>query len=152
MLVLNDGQRTTLAEEGAGLLLGIGASCPDLALPDMRGAVHRLSDLHGQTVALVVVAPVCATSRELAARLGEASPLDRCALLVVSVGNSISAAKLKAACGLREPVLVDSVGLMQQLYGTKSVPTAYVIGSRGQLVATARGPRCWRTLNTACGG
>jgi len=155
-------RRTALAVLAAGLLparveaeplplieLPGAVPAPDFALPDLTGAVHRLSDYRGQPVLVSFWAVWCPPCRR---ELADLSDLRRrlggtaAEVFAVNLGDGreriASFLADHPAPGL--PVLLDDEKSTAAAWHVRGLPVAYVVDPNGILCLGALGERDWR--------
>jgi peroxiredoxin len=127
-----------------------GFIAPDFELPDLRGRVHRLSDLRGKVVFLNLWATWCPPCRmEMPAMetlYHRLKHLDF-AMLAVSEdeGGAAVVAPFVSELGLSFPVLLDPAGRLSTRYGVTGYPETFIIDRHGQVVNHIIGPAEWES-------
>lgn len=120
----------------------IGARAPELALPDLRGEVHRLSQLEGKFVVLEWIAPDCPYVAKHHAtyptipNLVEKFRDQNVVWLAIASGAAANPEALAArveAWKIRYPVLLDADGRVAMAYGAHATPHVFVIDGSGVL-------------------
>jgi len=118
-----------------------------LALPDLQGTVHRLSDYRGKVVLLNFWASWCAPCREempSIERLRRALRTEAFVVLAVNVGEDARAARSFAwAVGIDFTVLVDRDRQAAREWGTRALPTTFIVGPDGRVRYSHVGARDW---------
>ena len=120
---------------------------PDFSLSDLNGKAVALRDLRGRLVLLNIWTTWCPACRD------EMPSLERLHQEFGVGGVSILAAshredpeevrKFVGEFKLTMPVLLDQDGRVGELYGLVGLPTTFLIGPDGRLIARAIGPRDW---------
>jgi len=120
---------------------------PDFSLSDLDGNVVALNGLRGRLVLLNIWTTWCPACRE------EMPSLERLHREFDTRGVSVLAAshredpeevrKFVREFNLTMPVLLDRDGGIGELYGLQWLPTTFLIGPDGRLIARAIGPRDW---------
>ncbi|MBI1734528.1 MAG: TlpA family protein disulfide reductase [Candidatus Rokubacteria bacterium] len=120
---------------------------PEFALPALDGATVELSGLRGRVVVLNIWATWCPACRD------EMPSLERLHREFDSQGVSVLAASLRedhedVETFVREfkltmPTLLDRDGRVGERYGIQWLPTTFLIGPDGRLIARAIGPKDW---------
>jgi len=121
---------------------------PAFRLPVFGGKTLGLEDLRGRYVLLNFWAtwcPPCVKEMPSMQRLQDALPSDR--FQVVAISSDTRGARAVAPfvkrLGIHFPVLLDRDGAIAGRYGARELPTTFLIGPRGEVVAAARGARAW---------
>lgn len=120
---------------------------PEFSLPGLRGTTVELKGLRGRVVLLNVWATWCPACRD------EMPSLERLHREFDARGVSVLAASLREdteevqkfvdELRLTMPVILDRDGRVGELYGVQWLPTTFLIGPDGRLIARAIGPRDW---------
>lgn len=120
---------------------------PDFSLSDLDGKAVALKDLRGRLVLLNIWTTWCPACRE------EMPSLERLHREFDTRGVSVLAAshredpeevrKFAHEFNLTMPTLLDQDGRVGELYGLQGLPTTFLIGPDGRLIARAIGPRDW---------
>lgn len=120
---------------------------PDFSLSDLDGKAIALKDLRGRLVLLNIWTTWCPACRE------EMPSLERLHREFDTRGVSVLAAshredpeevrRFMGEFNLTMPVLLDEDGRVGELYGLLGLPTTFLIGPDGRLIARAIGPRDW---------
>jgi peroxiredoxin len=110
---------------------------PELELPDLQGASHRLSDYRGRIVVLNFWSGECPWSERADRHLLEVLQpwAERAALLSVASNANEPEDLIRTAARQRgvTPILRDSAGSAARLYGARATPHAFVIDEAGIL-------------------
>lgn len=120
-------------------IVEVGSEAPEIALPDLHGRVHRLSEERGRVVAIVFWSAECPWSKrgdehihnqEVPWVWGEGALLWR-----VASNETESLEVLQAVSEERSlaPVLLDPDQEAADLYGARTTPHVYVIDGEGIL-------------------
>jgi peroxiredoxin len=121
---------------------------PDFTLPDLDGQPFRLRQLEGRLVLLNFWATWCApclTEMPSMQRLHQTFKQTEFALLAVSLDRQGGPA-VKAFAEARQltfPILLDPTNEVSRAYGVRGLPSTYLIGPDGYLIAAAVGARDW---------
>jgi thiol-disulfide isomerase/thioredoxin len=121
----------------------------DFELEDLSGTVRRLSDFNGKVVFLNFWATWCGPCRfempsmEKLYRKYKDSGLEIVAVNLQEDRNSVQ--RFVDEYGLSFPVLLDKTGRIGATYGARSIPTTYIIGRDGTVLAGTIGTREWDT-------
>lgn len=126
---------------------GSGPAAPALALPDLQGRMHRLSDYRGKVVLLNFWASWCAPCRaEMPSieRLRRTLRGEPFAVLAVNVDEDARAARrFVERTGIGFTVLVDPDARAAREWGTRALPTTFIIGPDGRVRFRHVGARDW---------
>lgn len=119
-------------------LLEIGSSAPQFALKDIRGVIHRLSDLRGRRVAVLLVSSLDESGRAaIRAFLQRFSAHPGYYPMIVITNPDRAAVRRLAAAGITMPILFGD-GEFQAAYRLpRGGDALYVISERGA-IAQAR--------------
>jgi len=124
-----------------------GAQTPALSLPDLQGKVHRLSDYHGKVVLLNFWASWCAPCRaEMPSIEGLRRELrgEPFIVLAVNVGEDARVARRFAErADIGFTVLIDGDGKTAHAWGTRALPTTFIVGPDGRVRYSHVGARDW---------
>lgn len=124
------------------------AAPPDLALKDLQGREHRLSDYRGKVVVLNFWATWCEPCREempSMERLHHAYKDRGLVVLAISLdsqGASVVNPFVKKFA-LTFPVGLDPKMVVRERYGVWAVPSTFIIDRQGKRVLFANGSREW---------
>jgi thiol-disulfide isomerase/thioredoxin len=133
-----------------------GAEAPDFTGPLLAGGQFRLSESHGQPLALVFWASWCKPCRaelpgvERLSRRLASEPGHRVRVVAVNTeGDRDAAAEGVRELGLTMPVVLDD-GSASSLYHVRSIPYTVLVGADGKVAHALRGVRSedelWREL------
>jgi peroxiredoxin len=110
---------------------------PDLELPDLDGAPHRLADYRGHAVVINFWSAECPWSERADRHLLEVlGPLDGRAVLLPVASNANEPEELLREVGQRRGlplILRDSGGAVARLFGAQTTPHAFVVDRSGIL-------------------
>ena len=119
----------------------------DFELSDLRGNSRKLSDFQGKLIILNFWATWCPPCR------AEMPSMERLYRKLKAEGLEIVAIDLREGANLVEPfvkeysltfpVLLDRDGRVGAKYGVRSIPTTYVIGRDGTVIAGRIGGQEW---------
>jgi thiol-disulfide isomerase/thioredoxin len=122
---------------------------PAFELFDLAGRPVSLIDFRGRVVILTFWATWCEPCREeMPAMMKLARELGERGLAVVAVNVKEPAARVEAfvkELGLTFAVILDSRGEVSDRYQLQALPTTYLIGRDGNLLALALGYRDWES-------
>ncbi|MFF3216885.1 redoxin domain-containing protein [Streptomyces sp. NPDC002886] len=113
-----------------------GATAPDFTLPDADGVPHSLSDLRGRKVALVFWGSWCGCRYDLPEweRRHAALAEHGFSVLSVAVDRRVAdAAPWIAEAAVTHPALIDTDGVVADLYDVLNVPTVLWIDEKGKV-------------------
>jgi len=121
---------------------------PDFSLPDLSGALAKLSDFRGKVVLLHFWAPWCVPCRVEIPELVEIQRRYRNAdfqLLAVSIdeGGRDAVNTFYQGIGVSLPTLIDRDGKVSRQYGLTGVPESMLLDKKGLVAKTYIGPRKW---------
>jgi peroxiredoxin len=120
---------------------------PELALPDMDGALHRLSDYRGKVVLVNFWATWCPPCREempAMQRAWEAVRDEGIVVLAVNVGESEDEIfTFTGSYPVDFPLLLDRDSSTIRTWPIRGLPTSFVIDPAGRMVYRAIGGRAW---------
>jgi thiol-disulfide isomerase/thioredoxin len=112
----------------------VGAIAPDFTLKDLEGIELSLSDFRGQVVLVNFWATWCAPCREEMPAIQ--ARYDRGGFAVLAVDFGESAEEVKGylnELGIHLPTVLDTDGVVQELYRVRGYPTSFFI-DRGGIV------------------
>ena len=113
----------------------LGERAPEFSLPDLEGAVVRLSDFRGSPTLLLFWRPSCGFCQRMLTELQtwEAQAHEGALkLLVVSTGS----VQENQAMELRSPVVLDAAGLsIGNQFGARGTPMAVLIDAQGKIAS-----------------
>jgi thiol-disulfide isomerase/thioredoxin len=121
----------------------------DFELEDLSGTGRRLSDFNGKVVFLNFWATWCGPCRfempsmEKLYNKYKDSGLEIVAVNLQEDRNSVQG--FVDEYGLSFPVLLDKTGRIGATYGARSIPTTYIVGRDGTVLAGTIGTREWDT-------
>ncbi|MGW5397605.1 redoxin domain-containing protein [Streptomyces sp. NPDC003952] len=113
-----------------------GATAPDFTLPDVDGVPHALSDLRGRKVALVFWGSWCGCRYDLPEWERRHAALAEHGFSVLSVAvdrRAEDAAPWIAEAAVTHPALIDTDGVVADLYDVLNVPTVLWIDEEGKV-------------------
>ena len=120
---------------------------PDLDLPDLEGARHRMSDYRGKVVIVNFWATWCPPCREempSMQRAYEQLREDGIQMLAVNVGEDEDTVfAFTADYPVEFPLLLDLDSATIQSWPVKGLPTTFVVDPQGRLAYRAIGGRAW---------
>jgi peroxiredoxin len=125
-----------------------GALAPNFTLPDINGKMVSLSDYRGQVVLLNIWATWCAPCVEempSLEKLHQELKDEEFVILAGSIDESGAAVvrPFMKKHKLNFPALIDSAGILKDLYQTTGVPESFVIDKQGRILEEVIGPRDW---------
>ena len=129
-------------------LLGKGVPAPNFALPDLTGKTVSLADYRGKVVLLNIWAtwcPPCVEEMPSMEKLYQEMKGEPFEILAVSLdesGTKVVAPFMKKH-KLSFPTLIDSAGIMKDLYQTTGIPESLIITKDGVILEKIIGPRNW---------
>ena len=127
---------------------GKGLPAPDFTLPDLEGRMVSLADYKGKVVLLNIWATWCPPcveempSMEALYRKMRGEAFDILAVSIDTDGSK-SVTPFMQKHKLTFPALIDTKGLMQNLYRTTGVPESLIIDKKGVVVEKIIGPQDW---------
>jgi peroxiredoxin len=120
---------------------------PAFALANLDGKKVQLSDFRGRIVFLNFWASWCAPCREempgMEKLFRDLKGQDFVILGVNVKENREKAQKFAQELKITFPLLLDPQGEVGLLYGAWGLPTTYIIGKKGEVIARAFGPAVW---------
>lgn len=131
-------------------LLKKGTLAPDFSLPDLNGKMVRLSDYKGKAILLNIWAtwcPPCVQEMPSMEKLHQELKNENFAIVAVSIDSSgpqVVSPFMKNH-NLSFLTLLDTKGIVKNLYHTTGVPESLIIDKSGNIVEKIIGPRDWAT-------
>jgi peroxiredoxin len=125
-----------------------GVPAPNFTLPDLSGKMVSLADYRGQVVLLNIWATWCAPCLEempSMEKLHQELKDEKFVILAGSIdesGESVVRPFMKKH-KLNFPALIDSAGILKNLYRTTGVPESFIIDKQGRILEEVIGPRDW---------
>jgi peroxiredoxin len=124
------------------------APAPNFTLPDLAGKMTSLADYKGQVVLLNIWATWCApcvAEMPSMEKLHQELKEEKFVILAVSIDESGADAvrPFMKKHKLNFPALIDSTGMVKNLYQTTGVPESFIIDKQGRIVEEVIGPRDW---------
>jgi peroxiredoxin len=124
---------------------------PDFTLKDLSGRDVTLSELEGKVVLLNLWAtwcPPCRAEMPSMQELYDMFPRDEFTILAVAAPNTSRDSREKIEQHIEEnefsfPVLLDEDMEVNAAYGSGSIPTSWIVGPDGNLIARLIGARDW---------
>jgi peroxiredoxin len=131
-------------------LILVGDSAPVFTFPGLDGNMVSLTDYKGKVVFLNIWATWCPPCREempSMEKLYRQLKGEDFEILAVSVDTSGAedVGPFMKEYGLNFPVLLDTGGTIQNLYGTTGLPESFIIGKEGIIEKIVIGPMDWST-------
>jgi peroxiredoxin len=125
-----------------------GYPAPDFALPDLKGATHRLAEYKGKVVFVNLWAtwcPPCRMEMPAMERLYQKLRGRDFAMLAISEdeGGVGAVAPFVAEMGLSFPVLLDPDARLSPRFGATGYPETFIIDRNGNVVNHIIGPADW---------
>lgn len=127
---------------GAGRGPQVGDPAPEFALRALDGDTVRLSDFAGRPVLVNFWASWCPPCRAEMPRFEEAHAAGRVVVLGVNTLDADNEAEARAAArdlGVTFPVLFDEQGDAQRAYSVRGLPTTFLVGPDGRILAVHPG-------------
>ncbi len=123
---------------------------PDFLLPRVDGGRMRLAELRGKVVLVHFWATWCVACRHempQIQRLAETYGRDGLVVLGVNVdrGNLDAVRAFLRERNVRFPSVLDPDGAVRNCYAVRALPTSYLIGRDGRIIARVIGERDWST-------
>lgn len=122
---------------------------PDFSLPDLRGKTHTMPDYNGKVVLVNFWAswcPPCIYEMPELQRLKKRFADRPFEILAINVGEKkYKVRKFSKVIKLELPVLLDTASETFDDWGVKTLPTSFLIDSRGQIRYQVRGNPGWKT-------
>ncbi|MBW2057440.1 MAG: TlpA family protein disulfide reductase [Deltaproteobacteria bacterium] len=120
---------------------------PDFTLQDLDGTAVSLRDFRGKLVLLNFWAswcPPCRAEIPSMKKLQDRLKEEDFVLLAVDLRESSERVRsFRDKEGLNFLVLLDTDGAVGIAYAVRSIPTTYLIDSKGYIIGAALGPRDW---------
>lgn len=124
---------------------------PDFTVPVLHGSEISLSDLRGKVVLLNLWATWCPPCRAEMPSMQELyTKLNSRGFEILAVAAPTPPRETidkitdyVAENGFSFPILIDDQFEVNNIYGTGSIPTSYVINTRGELIARLTGSIDW---------
>lgn len=116
----------------------IGQMVPDLALSDLDGRLHRLSEYRGRVVVLVFWSAECPWARradDALAAMQVEWPADQVVVLSIASNANEGIEELQAAAAARQvsPLLLDRDQQAARQFGATITPEVFVVAPDGRL-------------------
>src|SRR5262245_37364313 len=115
--------------------LPLGSIAPDFDLPDLDGAIHKLSQFRGNDVLIIFFSPNCGFCTQMGAKLaalpkdgGDGRPIP----IIVTNGDLDENRKLVEQFGIRTVVLLQEKMNTAALYRAEGTPMGYRIDAEGR--------------------
>jgi len=126
----------------------IAIDAPELSVPDLSGAVHRIADYRGRTVIVSFWAtwcPPCRKEMPSLARLARELGSERFAVVAVNVGDGKDKVRrfLEQIDHKGLPVLLDSKSELAGKWFIRGLPVTYILDGTGKVIYGAIGERVW---------
>ncbi len=117
----------------------VGDSLPDMTLPDLRGDEHRLADLYGERLTVVLFwhrqnAYAVEQFRRLGRETFDAFSQYGVAVVAVNTGDTADLVKDVAPPEGRFASLLDSDGAALDLIATERLPRTYLLDAEGKIL------------------
>ncbi len=135
---------------GGAQSLDIGQPAPELALTDLAGNTHRLSEYRGKGILLNFWATWCVPCRaEMPSMERVYHALSQKGLIVLAVsldaGSPGPVDNFVKELALTFPVLLDSPATSSRSYRVFGLPTSFLIDRNGRLAGREVGARDWNS-------
>ena len=151
-LMLESRMPTTLdqlLEEADVLKVPHSTEAVDFALVDVNAREVRLADLRGNIVFLnfwTTWCPPCRTEMPDMEKLYQKFKDKQFAMVAVSLRETAEVVKrFTESHRLNFIAVLDPDGEMSRRFRIRSIPTTYILNTRGQIVGVALGPRKWNS-------
>jgi cytochrome c biogenesis protein CcmG, thiol:disulfide interchange protein DsbE len=136
------------ASSGTAQTLDIGQPAPEVALTDLAGNTHRLSEYRGKGVLLNFWATWCVPCRSEMPSMERAfHALSGKGLVVLAVsldaGSRSAVDDFVKELALTFPILLDSAGESSRTYRVFGLPTSFLIDRNGRIAGREVGARDW---------
>lgn len=126
----------------------VAINAPELNIPDLNGAEHRLADYRGKTVVISFWAswcPPCRKEMPSLARLSRALGSEQFAVLAINVGDREQRIQsfLEQIDHEGMPILLDKDSVLPSKWYVRGLPVTYILDGTGTVVYGAIGERVW---------
>lgn len=118
--------------------LQIGTRAPEFELPDLAGALHRLSDWSGRKVLLIFFNPDCGFCREMVSMMKSMQSRDDVLPIVVSTGAAGKNAQIIQENDFGATWLLQRETEVAAQYAASGTPMGYLIDERGFIATPLR--------------
>jgi len=143
---------SSLTVHGARPLETYAGDNREFALPDQKGKTHSLSDYKGKVVLVNFWAswcPPCIYEMPELQRLKKHFAGRAFEIITINVGEKkYKVRKFTKLINLELPVLLDTASETYHDWGVKTLPTSFLIDSKGQIRYMVRGNPGWETEET----
>ncbi|WP_420336654.1 TlpA family protein disulfide reductase [Roseibium sp.] len=134
----------------------IAIRAPELNVPDLQGALHRVEDYRGKITVVSFWAtwcPPCRKEMPALARLSRELDAERFAVLAVNVGDKEDKIRsfLEKIDHAGLPILMDTGSELPSKWYIHGLPVTYVLDADGQVVYGALGERVWDSPDMVSG-